>query len=268
MENNKISIITVVKNGMPFLKTSIKSFRMQTYINKELIIVFAPSQDGTEEYLNTINDKNIIVKKDIISKTKFGSINLGIGLSSGKYFGLLHADDVFYDENTLKYISNAFKENINCVYGNVLFANKNNLKSINRVWKSKKFKKNNLKYGWMPPHTSLFLEKNFYSNENKMYNELYPISGDYYFILKILNDSKINTSFIDKYITIMRDGGDSTKLVNILQKFREDLKIAKLFYNGYFICIIFKIIQKIFQIKIVNEKITSDYLSNLEKELN
>ena len=80
---------------MPFLKTSIKSFRMQTYINKELIIVFAPSQDGTEEYLNTINDKNIIVKKDIISKTKFGSINLGIGLSSGKYFGLLHADDVF-----------------------------------------------------------------------------------------------------------------------------------------------------------------------------
>ena len=55
---------------------------------------------------------------------------------------------------------------------------------------------------------------------------------------------------------------------NILQKFREDIKIAKIFYNGYFICIIFKIIQKIFQIKIVNEKITSDYLSNLEKELN
>ena len=73
MENNKISIITVVKNGMPFLKTSIKSFRMQTYINKELIIVFAPSQDGTEEYLNTINDKNIIVKKD-----KFQKLNLDL----------------------------------------------------------------------------------------------------------------------------------------------------------------------------------------------
>ena len=268
MEKNKISIITVVKNGMPFLKTSIKSFKMQTYINKELIIVFAPSQDGTEEYLNTINDKNILVKKDIISKTKFGSINLGIELSNGKYFGLLHADDVFYDENILKNVSNAFKKDINCVYGNVLFTKKNNLKSINRVWKSKKFKKNNLKYGWMPPHTSLFLEKNFYLEKNKMYNELYPISGDYYFILKILNDSKINTNFIDQYITIMRDGGDSTKLGNILQKFKEDLKIAKLFYNRYFICIIFKIFQKIFQIKIVKKKITSDYLNDLEKELN
>ena len=63
-----------------------------------------------------------------------------------------------------------------------------------------------------------FLEKNFYSNDDKMYNELYPISGDYYFILKILNDSKINTSFIDKYITIMRDGGDSTKLLQYFAK--------------------------------------------------
>lgn len=268
MEKNKISVITVVKNGMPFLKTSIKSFRMQNYINKELIVVYAPSEDGTEEYLSEIDDQNIIIKKDINSKTKFGSINLGIKLSSGNFFGLLHSDDVFYDENTLKDISNAFDENINCVYGNVLFTNKNNLTSVNRIWKSKKFKKNSLKFGWMPPHTSLFLEKNFYLKDDKIYNELYPISGDYYFILKILNDKNINTNYIDKYITIMRDGGDSTKIINILQKLKEDLKIAKLFYNTYFICVFFKIIQKIFQIKIVSKKISSDYLNNLEEELN
>jgi glycosyltransferase len=268
MEKNKISIITVVKNGMPFLKTSIKSFRMQNYINKELIIVFAHSEDGTEEYLNKINDENIIIKKDITSKTKFGSINLGIELSSGKYFGLLHADDVFYDENTLIDISNAFKENINCVYGNVLFTNKNNLTSVNRIWKSKQFKRKNLKFGWMPPHTSLFLEKNFCLTQGIIYNELYPISGDYYFILKILNDSKIKTCFIDKYITVMRDGGDSTKLSNILQKLIEDIKIAKLFYSSYLICIFLKIIQKIFQKKIVNKKIKNSYLNDLEKELN
>ena len=268
MEKNKISIITVVKNGMPFLKTSIKSFRMQSYINKELIIVYAPSEDGTEDYLSKINDENIIIKKDLNSKTKFGSINLGIELSRGKFFGLLHSDDVFFDENTLKNISNAFNENINCVYGNVLFTNKNNLTSVKRIWKSKKFKKNRLKYGWMPPHTSLFLEKNFCLTEDKIYNELYPISGDYYFILKILNDKKVNVNFINKYITIMRDGGDSTKLTNILQKLKEDIKIAKLFYNNYFMCIFLKIIQKIFQLKIVNKKISSVYLSDLEKELN
>ena len=72
--NKKISIITVVKNGMPFLRSAIRSFELQTYINKELIIVFAPSKDGTEEYLNSLKNPNIIVTKDVNSKTKFGSI--------------------------------------------------------------------------------------------------------------------------------------------------------------------------------------------------
>ena len=79
--NKKISIITVVKNGMPFLKSAVKSFNLQKYDNKELIIVYSPSKDGTEEYLESLNYPNIIIKKDLHSKTKFGSINLGI--SSG-----------------------------------------------------------------------------------------------------------------------------------------------------------------------------------------
>ena len=267
MNEEKISIITVVKNGMPYLKTSIKSFQIQNYKNKELVIVFSPSQDQTEEYLNQIIDKNIIIKKDKTSKTKFGSINIGIKLSTGKIFGLLHSDDVFYNENTLTEISNAFNKNINCVYGDVAFSNKHDLKLINRIWKSKQFDKNNLKYGWMPPHTSIFLKKDFFNKDEEIYNELYPISGDYYFILKILNDSKINTNYLDSFITIMRDGGDSTKIINILQKFKEDLKISKLFYKKYILYIIFKIIQKVFQFKIIKKRVSSDYINNLEKYL-
>ena len=267
MNEEKISIITVVKNGMPYLKTSIKSFQMQNYNNKELIIVYAPSQDQTEQYLNQIIDKNIIITKDEKSKTKFGSINIGIKISTGKIFGLLHSDDVFYDENILTKISNTFNENINCVYGNVAFSNKNDLKLIRRIWKSKKFNKNNLKFGWMPPHTSIFLKKDFFKKDEDVYNELYPISGDYYFVLKILNDSKINTNYLETLITIMRDGGDSTKINNILQKLREDLKISKQFYKNYVMCIFFKIIQKVFQFKIIKKRIDSEYLNKLEKDL-
>ena len=59
----KISIITVVKNGMPFLKSSIMSFNLQSYKNKELIIVYASSNDGTEEYLQNLNSSNIFIKR-------------------------------------------------------------------------------------------------------------------------------------------------------------------------------------------------------------
>ena len=155
----KISIITVVKNGMPFLRSSIKSFELQNYNNKELIIIYAKSNDGTEEYLKSLNHSNIFIKEDLNSKTKFGSINIGLKISSGEIVGLLHSDDVFYSENTLSEIVYKFDNDADLIYGNVLFSKVNDLSSINRIWKSKIFIKKNLRFGWMPPHTSIFLVK-------------------------------------------------------------------------------------------------------------
>ena len=262
---NKISIITVVKNGMPFLKSAIESFKLQSYSNKELIIVYAPSYDGTETYLKSLNDSNIIIKKDDISKTKFGSINKGIELSTGNIFGLLHSDDIFYSDDTLSLIIKNFELNINCLYGNVIFSKKDNICIINRIWKSKIFNNNSLRYGWMPPHTSIFLRKDFFENDKEIYNEKYPISGDYYFILKIFHNPNLKSKFLNNFITLMRDGGDSTKISNLIDKLKEDLTISKLFFKYNYICVICKILQKVFQIKIIKIKLNNNYINKLNK---
>ena len=47
----KISIVTVVKNGMPYLSDCLKSVQLQDYKNKEHIIIYSSSQDNTEEFL-------------------------------------------------------------------------------------------------------------------------------------------------------------------------------------------------------------------------
>ena len=75
MEKLKISIITVVKNGMPYLSEAISSFDSQTYINKEHIIVYSKSEDQTENFLLSLKNKRI---KDEKSNNKFGSLNLAI----------------------------------------------------------------------------------------------------------------------------------------------------------------------------------------------
>ena len=259
----KISIITVVKNGMPFLRSSIKSFELQNYNNKELIIIYAKSNDGTEEYLKSLNHSNIFIKEDLNSKTKFGSINIGLKISSGEIVGLLHSDDVFYSENTLSEIVYKFDNDADLIYGNVLFSKVNDLSSINRIWKSKIFIKKNLRFGWMPPHTSIFLVKKKLIDNNIFYNEDYPISGDYDFILKILSEYNFKVEFIDNFITIMRSGGDSTKISNLIKKFKEDIEISKKYFKSYLICIFFKIFQKIFQLKFINTKIKNDYINTL-----
>ena len=109
--NPKISIITVVRNGMPYLMDSINSFLKQKYNNKELIIIYSKSSDLTLDYLNKIKNKNIRIIIDKYSKNKFGSLNLGIKEAKGDIFGLLHSDDIFYSNEVIKNIAETYQKN-------------------------------------------------------------------------------------------------------------------------------------------------------------
>ena len=53
MKNPKISVITVVKDGMPYLADCLRSFQLQNYPNKEHVIIYSNSNDGTEEFLKS-----------------------------------------------------------------------------------------------------------------------------------------------------------------------------------------------------------------------
>ena len=248
MERLKISIITVVKNGMPYLSEAISSFDSQTYINKEHIIVYSKSEDQTEDFLLSLENRKII--KDDKSNNKFGSLNLAIRNCTGDYIGVLHSDDFFYDKQTLSEIADFLnKEKSDVIYGNIKFCSKLNRNKITRVWKSSSYNKSNLKYGWMPPHTSIFAKKEVLLNNN--YSENFSISGDYDFILKIFLNENYKFSFFNKYIIIMRTGGDSTKLNSFYRKLKQDLIISKKYFNNYIICIIFKILRKVNQIFLI-----------------
>ena len=252
MKKIKISIIMVVKNGMPFIKSAINSYNSQKYKDKELIIVCSPSFDGTEKFLIDLkkryrNKYRIFFDKK--SKNKFGSLNKGITLAKGNYIGILHSDDIFFSSNVLEKVGERIKKtNCDFLYGDCVFINKNNTKKV-REWIAGKFSKKKLKYGWMPPHTTTFINKKIFFKD--VYNLDYIISGDYEFLLRILNKS-IKVDYIKNKICKMRIGGDSTNFKNIFFKFNEDYKIANKYFSLPFLTIAMKIIQKINQFKIFN----------------
>ena len=105
----KITIITAVKNGMPYLKDAVKSFELQDYKKKELIIVYSKSNDGTDNYLDSLKKKHKIFL-DKNTGNKFDAINIGIKKSNGNIIGLLHADDIFFDYKTLSNIADKIKK--------------------------------------------------------------------------------------------------------------------------------------------------------------
>jgi glycosyltransferase len=263
MNSPKISIITVVKNGMPYLIDCLKSFQLQNYSNKEHIIIYSNSHDGTKEFLLSKKNDIKILREDKKINNKWDCLNLGAKLTTGDIIGILHADDIFYNKNTLSYIAKNFKNEYEFVYGNVLFCERENILKIKREWISEKLDTNKLKYGWMAPHPSFFFRKKTLLN-NKYIND-YDISGDYYFMLSIFQ-KKYKYKFLNHFTCIMRLGGGSTKIKNILRKINQDIKIAKYFFKNYYICIFFKIFRKIFQIKLLGKEIKSNkYFINFNK---
>tara|TARA_B100000963_G_C22637919_1_gene678596 strand:+ start:3703 stop:5142 length:1440 start_codon:yes stop_codon:yes gene_type:complete len=240
-EKPKISIITIVKNGMPFINDALKSFKSQTYKNKELIVVYTNSEDMT---LNLLKSQKFIKKIliDNLSKNIYGSINIGLKHAEGDLIGILHSDDIFYDKNVLSNVIKDYKNlSFDLAYGDIIISKKNEIDKPLRLWKSGKFTSSKLKYGWMPPHTSIFISKKLKKNK---YSTEYKVSADYDYLLKLFR-KKIKINYLNYFTTIMRTGGISSKYLFL--KFIEDNKILRKYYKLYFIVSVFKVIRKLNQ---------------------
>ncbi len=206
-----------VKNSMPYLMSSVRSFQSQKYKNKELIVVYAKSDDNSEYYLKSLKDKNIRIYE--YNQQIYKSLNYGIKKTSGDVIGILHSDDVFFSELILNKVAKSFKKKSpDFIFGNILYSDTNNLLNVKRIWDKIKIKK---KFE-LPPHTSTFIKKFIYKKHQ--YKTNYKISSDTDFLLDLLN-KKYKFSYLNEYVSIMRYGGLSTNLNYLFLKTFEDIKI-------------------------------------------
>jgi glycosyltransferase len=250
----KISIITATYNSSQYLLDNIRSVANQTYKNVEHIIVDNMSTDDTIQILNDFNfDKNnIIYEKDT---GIYQALNKGIKKSSGEIIGILNSDDLFENNRILEIIAENFLvDSIDAVYGNLKYVNKKNNKII-RDWKSNIFNRSDLRYGWMPPHPSIFIKRKIIY-PNNMYNEKFKISADYELILRIFSKKDFNAKFINNYFVRMRIGGKSNNsLQNIFLKIYEDyLSLNTLNINPLrkSLCLVLKNLSKLKQFTFIH----------------
>ena len=252
----KISIIMCVKDSMPYIMSSIKSFEKQDYKNKELVVVYSKSEDSSYEYLKTIKDKNIKIYN--FEGSIYKSLNFGIKKAKGDIIGVLHSDDIFFSKNTISKVVKVFKfHRPKIIYGDIAYSLQNNLLKIKRTWNNINLISN---YD-LPPHTGTFISKEIYKKYK--YNTNFLISGDTDLLIKIFKD-KYKTYYIRDYIIIMRDGGISTKINSFLKKMSEDLAIYKK-YNFSKIDYVLKVLSKIKQFFFTEKFKHSKYHNQIDK---
>ncbi len=251
--NIKISIITATWNCDKTLQTCIDSVKNQIYTNREHIIIDGASKDETFNIIiNNINNiSNFLSEPD---SGIYDALNKGINLATGDIIGFLHSDDVYASVETLATIAKAFDDpNVCAVYGNLEYLSQVDEGKVIRRWISKQFNVSDLNWGWMPPHPTLYVRREWYSKINN-FDINYTIAADYLSILQLFSNADFYAKYIPDVLIKMRLGGASNKsFESILRKTIEDwhaLRSCNFSFLGSLVAITIKNLSKIKQFKI------------------
>ena len=243
----KISIITSVYNNQETIAEAIDSVLSQTYPNIEYIIVDGGSTDNTVNIIKSYQDRldTFISEPD---KGIYDGLNKGINLATGDVICFLHSDDLYSDNTIIEQVAKAFiNSNVDSVYGDLTYVNKNDSSKVVRFWKSGGFTLKKLQYGWMPPHPTFFVKRSSYQQYG-LFDTSFKIAADYDLMLRFLGKYKISTHYIPNGLINMRVGGESNKsLNNMIRKSTEDLQAMRNNNIGGFLSLIFKNLSKIKQ---------------------
>ena len=230
----RISVITISFNSENTISKTFQSVKNQSFNNYEYLLIDGGSKDGT---LNIAKEQDHISK--IVSEPDKGiydAINKGIKNSSGEIIGFLNSDDMFYDENSLKHIVDAFDDDTDCVFGDLIYTDTD--ENIKRTWKGSAFNKGVFKKGWMPAHPTFYCRRSVYEKLG-LYDDSFKIAGDFELMLRFLEKHNIRSKYIPKTLVNMKVGGASnnglkSKLDIVKEEFRafnqNEISVNKLAY--------------------------------------
>jgi glycosyltransferase involved in cell wall biosynthesis len=205
----KVSIITVTYNSGSTLEDTILTVMQQDYPQVEHILVDGGSSDNTVNIIKSYSH----IEKWVSEKDKglYDAINKGILMSGGDIVGILNSDDFFPSNNVLSRIAAKFKDpQVDAVIGDIAFVRPDNLRKIVRHYSAKNFHPDKFAAGYMPPHPSFYVRREFYEKYG-LYKLDYKIAADYELLIRFLYTNKLRFKYIPAILVYMRTGGVSNQ---------------------------------------------------------
>lgn len=217
----KVSIITTCYNSAATIRDTLESVSRQDYAHIEHILIDAGSTDAT---VQIISDFPHVAR--VISEQDHGiyyGMNKGLNICSGDVICFLNSDDWYPQTDVISQVVDILKKKkVQVVYGDLQFVDRTDVNKIARTWRSGKFYRKNLYYGWMPPHPTFFALKEVYEQVG-IFNTTLRNAADYELMLRVLLKHEFDASYLPQVLVKMRRGGYSNaKLIHRLRANRED----------------------------------------------
>lgn len=222
-----ISVVTATYNCAHTVAECLAAVAAQTYPHREHVVLDGASTDSTLAIL-TAHAQQLAVLKSEPDTGIYDALNKGIALARGDVVGFLHADDLYASPDVLAQIAQAFENPAVCaVYGDLQYVSKANTAQVVRKWRSSPFTPNRLAWGWMPPHPTLYVRRQWYERIGG-FDTRYRISADYLSILQMFSQPDFQAVYLPEVLVKMRLGGASNKsLKNLIQKSSEDWRALR-----------------------------------------
>ncbi len=218
----RISIITVVYNSVHTVMDAVRSVRSQSHPDIEYIMIDGASTDGTTELLEqneSLFDRFVSEKDDGL----YDAINKGIGMASGDFVGLMHADDLYADNQVVADLVNLLQmQKADSIYGDLVYVKRDDPAQVVRKWSAGDYHQRKFLFGWMPPHPTFYIRRERLE-ETGLYDPSFQSAADYEFLLRSLYKHKVTSAYLPRVLVKMRVGGKSNAtLGNRLRANRQD----------------------------------------------
>ena len=237
----KVSIITVCFNSETTIEETLQSIRSQTYSNIEYIVIDGLSEDKTNVMVKKYSD---IVSIHVSEKDSglYDAMNKGISLASGDIIGILNSDDVLADASVIEKVVAGFDgDNVDAVYSDLIYVSEYDLNKPTRLYSSKVFSKQMIKFGIMLPHPTFYVRKRCY-DELGLYKTTYRVAADFELLARFMSKGikAIRLPFIS---VKMREGGISSS--GLLWRVHQNFEIVRACKENGFYTNIFMIMLKL-----------------------
>jgi len=182
----------------------------QNYPNVEIILVDGQSTDSTLKRIEPYASRLAAISSEPDSGL-YDAVNKGLERASGEIIGILNGDDYYTDPLVLERYADKFEDpEIGIVFGDLEFFPPDNPDKTIRIYSSRGFTKEKLRFGWMPPHPTTFVRRSVYDTLSH-YSTDYKISADFEFLVRALWLNSVKFDRIDSVVVRMQYGGLSTK---------------------------------------------------------
>lgn len=188
---------------------AIDSVLTQDYDDIEYIVVDGDSKDDTKKIIRSYGGR--ITR--FISEPDAGiydAMNKGIKMATGEVVGMINSDDFYTSPQVISEIASAFSdENVDAVFGDLVFVDPLNLEKVVRKYSSKGWHPGKFARGFMPAHPTFFVRRKYYQKFG-LFKTDYRIAADYELLIRFLFVHRLRYKYLPLNMVTMRKGGVSS----------------------------------------------------------